>query len=96
MKTTAQRIEAKCQEIAAFLLAKNASYGDSALFPTRIFSRADAAAGLRVRIDDKLSRIAAQPGAFGDNDVQDLTGYLVLLLIDQDLARERAAEGGAE
>lgn len=38
------------------LLAKNAAYGNSALEPVRIFSKADPTEQIRVRIDDKLSR----------------------------------------
>src|SRR5262245_1130491 len=41
--------------VARLLLAKNQAYGDSAAKPMRIFSRVDAATGVRVRIDDKLS-----------------------------------------
>ena len=47
-----------CDEIKAMLLEKNLSYGNSALAPLRIFSRADPVEQLNVRIDDKLSRIA--------------------------------------
>lgn len=57
----AQAIERECAGLAAMLLAKNASYGNSALAPLRVFSRADAAEQLRVRIDDKLSRLARAP-----------------------------------
>jgi len=78
------RIRTKCQEIADLLVAKNASYGDSALNPIRIFSQADARAGLAVRIDDKLSRIRNQPDAFGEDPVKDLVGYLVLWLIQEE------------
>lgn len=61
------------------LLAKNKSYGDSAFNPLRVFSKADAEEGLRVRIDDKLSRMARGTSFQGDNDVLDLIGYLILL-----------------
>jgi len=88
--TTADRIKAKCLEIQDLLLAKNAAYGDSALHPVRIFSKADAAAGLCIRIDDKLARAANAPGAFGENEVLDLAGYLVLLLIVRELQTESA------
>lgn len=79
----AAAIEVECAGLAAMLLAKNASYGNSALMPLRVFSRADAAEQLRVRIDDKLSRLARAPGAeFAEEDtVMDLMGYLVLLRI---------------
>lgn len=39
------------------LLEKNISYGNSALEPVRIFSNASPDEAIRVRIDDKLSRL---------------------------------------
>ena len=62
-KTTAERIRGKCLEIAEFLVAKNASYGDSALHPLGIFASGDAVANLAARIDDKLARVRNAPGA---------------------------------
>ena len=67
--------------IIELLLDKNSKYGDSALSPKRIFSHADAAEQILVRIDDKLSRIA-NSGELPDEDtVFDLIGYLVLFRI---------------
>lgn len=71
-------IDLVCQEIAGMLKSKNRSYGDSALNPVRIFSSAAADEAIRVRIDDKLSRLASQPGAFGEDAELDLLGYLIL------------------
>ena len=70
-----------CHEIAHMLIKKNIAYGNSALDPVRIFSRADAREQLHVRIDDKLSRIMKGTSYVGDNDIEDLIGYLVLLKI---------------
>ena len=70
-----------CLEIAQMLVDKNISYGNSALEPTRIFSTADPAEQLRVRIDDKLNRIKNNKGFAGDNDIDDLIGYLILYKI---------------
>lgn len=71
-----------CDELKATLLAKNTAYGNSALDPVRIFSKADAEAQILVRLDDKLSRIArGQEGAFGEDVILDLLGYLVLLRV---------------
>lgn len=92
--TTAARIIAKCAELAQFLLGKNKSYGDSALHPIRVFSRATAREGLCTRADDKLARLQNAPGAYGENDVKDLTGYLIFLLIQDDLDAE-AKKGGS-
>ena len=72
------QIEAECNAICRMLQAKNAAYGNSALDPVRVFSSADPAEQLRVRIDDKISRLAR--GTAADEDVVlDLIGYLVLL-----------------
>ena len=70
-----------CHEIAHMLIKKNHSYGNSALDPVRIFSKADAREQLYVRIDDKLSRLMKGTDYPGDNDIDDLIGYLVLLKI---------------
>lgn len=63
------------------LINKNISYGDSALDPVRIFSKADPKEQLYVRIDDKLSRLMKGTDYIGDNDIDDLIGYLILLKI---------------
>ena len=80
---TADKIEAVCDSIKILLLEKNKRYGDSALNPTRIFSKADNVEQLLVRIDDKLNRIQKGAGLIAtDEDViQDLIGYLILLKI---------------
>lgn len=67
-------------EIGEMLIAKNKAYGNSALDPVRIFSRADPVEQIHVRIDDKLSRLA-RGAAAGEDTVTDLIGYLVLLKI---------------
>jgi len=60
------------------LLLKNAAYGDSALNPVRIFSKADAVEQIKVRFDDKISRLSR--GSDAGEDVElDLIGYLILL-----------------
>lgn len=68
-------------DVVSMLLEKNQSYGDSALNPLRIFSKSKTDEQLGVRIDDKLSRIARGNIFSGDNDLRDLIGYLVLLMI---------------
>lgn len=74
-----------CDEIKEMLIAKNKSYGDSALNPVRIFATSDSVEQLHVRIDDKLSRITRGGAYIGDNDIDDLIGYLILLKIARDL-----------
>lgn len=63
------------------LCEKNRAYGDSALAPVRIFSHSDKAEQIRVRIDDKLSRIRNDPYALNEDALFDLIGYLFLLLV---------------
>ena len=64
------------------LLSKNKKYGDSALEPVRVFSQDHQIAQLKVRIDDKLSRIRNTGTISADEDtLMDLMGYLVLLKI---------------
>ena len=70
-----------CHEIAQLLIEKNISYGDSALSPNRIFAQSDNVEQLKVRIDDKLNRVKNNQGFAGDNDIDDLIGYLILLKI---------------
>ena len=70
-----------CLEIAQMLIDKNISYGNSALEPARIFSTADSTEQLKVRIDDKLNRVKNNQGYAGDNDIDDLIGYLILYKI---------------
>ena len=65
------------------LIEKNISYGNSALDPVRIFSTADSTEQLKVRIDDKLNRVKNNQGYAGDNDIDDLIGYLVLYKISK-------------
>lgn len=66
------------------LIEKNIAYGDSALDPVRVFSKASPVEQLHVRIDDKLSRLMKGAEYPGDNDIDDLIGYLVLLKIAKD------------
>ena len=70
-----------CNDMAWFLIDKNRAYGNSALDPVRIFSNSDNVEQLKVRIDDKLSRFARGTDFPGDNDIDDLIGYLVLLKV---------------
>jgi len=66
---------------------KNAKYGDAALDPLNIFSKANAVAGIKVRIDDKLKRIKNAGLCDATEDtLQDLAGYLILLMIANDNA----------
>ena len=84
--TTAERISTVCDEVKALLIAKNRAYGDSAINPVRIFSRADAAEQINVRIDDKLSRIArgTETDKVAEDTELDLIGYLILKRVQRE------------
>jgi hypothetical protein len=84
---TVNDINRVCNDIKDMLMSKNLSYGDSALDPVRIFSKANPVEQLLVRIDDKLSRFSRGKSYPGDNDIDDLVGYLILLKI----AKERSS-----
>ena len=80
---TSTAIAQVCEDIKDLLLEKNASYGDSALKPKRIFSSSGSTEQILVRIDDKLSRIATTKALGGPDEdtLSDLIGYLVLLKV---------------
>lgn len=77
-------IAAECDELKAMLLAKNEDYGDSALHPVRIFSKASPEEQILVRIDDKVNRII-QGKASGEDVTKDLIGYFILLRVHRRL-----------
>lgn len=79
-------------EIYSMLVEKNASYGNSALDPIRVFSKADSMEQILVRIDDKLSRIKRGSSYPGDNDVKDLIGYFFLFLQAERKAKQVSEE----
>ena len=81
------KIAAALLDIENMLCEKNAAYGNSALEPLRVFSRADSVEQLRVRVDDKLSRLARGGEVAGEDTLLDLIGYLVLLLVAQRQAK---------
>ena len=81
---TALSIAKTCDDIRDLLLKKNQAYGNSALDPVRIFSKASTKEQILVRIDDKLNRIKQGHSNLDNEDViQDLIGYLVLLRVWQ-------------
>jgi len=70
------------ENLAALLIEKNRRYGDSALHPIKIFAKSSATDSIRVRLDDKLSRLA-NSDELRKNDVYDVLGYLILLCISR-------------
>ena len=67
-----------CDDVKELLLLKNRKYGDSAINPVRVFSKSDSLEQIRVRIDDKLSRLRNQQADEDEDVITDLLGYLVL------------------
>lgn len=91
--TEVQRaIVEECEALKAMLLEKNAAYGNSALDPVRVFSRASTEEQIRVRIDDKLSRLSRGSNA-GEDPENDLSGYLILLRVHRRLKATVARDG---
>ena len=64
------------------LLQKNAKYGDAAMSPINIFSKANGVTSIKVRIDEKLKRIQ-NSGLVDETEdtLKDLVGYMILLMI---------------
>lgn len=80
MTTFEGRVREVLDGVCDMLVEKNRAYGDAALNPVRVFSKAGAVEQIRVRIDDKISRLQRGSDA-GEDTVLDLIGYLVLLRI---------------
>ena len=67
-----------CDQLKELLLEKNRKYGDSALNPVRVFSKASPIEQIKVRLDDKLSRLRNQQDDEDEDVLTDLIGYIVL------------------
>lgn len=76
--STADMIKEECALIRDLLLDKNRKYGDSAVNPARIFSKASAQEQILVRIDDKINRIKNRQNDEDEDVILDLIGYLIL------------------
>jgi len=83
--STRDSIEKKCRELKELLLRKNDAYGNSALEPLGVFSSCGASASIKIRLDDKLKRIA-NAGVVEDTEdtLIDIAGYIILLMIAKD------------
>ena len=79
--TFAEEVRIVLMAVSDMLIEKNRKYGDAALNPKRVFSQASSIEQIKVRIDDKLSRIANQQEDEDEDVIWDLLGYLVLLRI---------------
>lgn len=74
-----------CDRVKEILIEKNRKYGNSALDPVRVFSKASPEEQILVRMDDKLSRIRNRQNDEDEDPFVDLIGYLVLYLARKEL-----------
>ena len=83
LSQTAVLIAKIYDDIRDLLLKKNRAYGNSALEPIRVFSKANSCEQILVRIDDKLNRIKQGANILSEDEdvLQDLIGYLILLKV---------------
>lgn len=85
---TQKEIAGVVDGIKEVLFTKNARYGNAALAPLRIFSKKESTeTDIPARLDDKLSRIKNSP-ELRVNDVADLIGYSVLLLVQMGVKKQ--------
>lgn len=75
------------------LLYKNKKYGDSAINPKKIFYKGDSTNSILIRLDDKVGRVMSNPDEKPRvNDVCDIIGYCVLLLISLEVTKDDIAK----
>jgi len=79
VQSTEARIVKLMTSMRDLLCVKNQRYGDSALSPVHIFCKNDTGS-IESRLDDKLARIA-NSDELRKNDLADLIGYSVLLML---------------
>ena len=78
-----QKIKDKCDTIRDLLIEKNKSYGNS-VFDRGVLFEVDPMYAIQARINDKLNRIKSKETYMSENDLMDLTGYLILLQVHID------------
>jgi hypothetical protein len=78
LSLTQQIIVHECEVLRDVLLEKNRKYGDSAVNPVRIMSKADPIEQIKVRQDDKLSRIMSGQCDDDEDPEFDFVGYYIL------------------
>ncbi len=78
-----EQIKKKCDEIRDLLVEKNKSYGN-AVFDKGVLFNVDPMYAIQARINDKLNRIKNSNTYLSDNDLMDVTGYLILLQVHMD------------
>lgn len=82
-----EKIKMVCDNMKDLLLYKNEKYGDSALHPNNIFYKGDSTNSIKIRLDDKVGRIKNSQET-RVNDVADMIGYCVLLLVSMNVSEK--------
>jgi len=76
-----EKIKKKCDDLKDLLLSKNESYGNS-VFERGVVFDVDPIYAIKARINDKINRLKNNDSTFeSENDLQDLTGYLILFQV---------------
>ena len=86
-----EEIRKKCDEIRDLLIEKNKSYGNS-VFDKGVLFNVDPMYAIQARINDKLNRIKSKETYMSENDLMDLTGYLILLQVHMDNLNKRMSD----
>lgn len=94
MTKTQMMIVEECDALKEMLLLKNRAYGDSAIHPIRVLSKADPVEQLKVRADDKLNRLMKGDGTGGEDAELDLMGYLILMRVARRVYAGAALDSG--
>jgi hypothetical protein len=91
-------VREECAAIADLLIEKNRRYGASVFYPLSVFSRAGWEEAIRVRLDDKLARLARSGEAVsmedGEDTIADVIGYLLLWRVGLQLFGSDARKRG--
>lgn len=87
-----EKIKEVCDRLSSILVQKNKQYGNSALDPIRMFSKASPKEQLFVRIDDKITRysnMVSQGVDDTEDTLVDILGYIVLLVVHNELSGDK-------
>ncbi len=76
-----ETIKQVCDDLAELLIAKNISYNNALFNPINLFNKASIRDTIGTYIDSKITRIAAGLEYGDESSMQDLAGYIALLLV---------------
>ena len=74
-----QNLDMVLYELKQMLVSKNRKYGNSALEPVRVFSKASPKEQILVRLDDKLSRLKNQQVDEDEDVIEIIIAHIVNL-----------------